>query len=165
MRRVNARQAAAIVRQLNGLDINIYPEMVPDGESDLVYNAGPAMAGQLALPGQAPAAGSGLPGAAPSAGQAYANPNSFSPYFFNTNLFMNQNYRRTALLIQNQSPADNLAVNFGNQAGTNAGLVLTPGQGFFWDVVTPNNSVYALFLTLVNPIGFAFEGSYIIPPA
>lgn len=165
MRRVNARQAAAIVRQLNGLDPNSFPEMVSDSEADFVYNAGPAVVGQLALPGQAPAAGSGLPGAAPAAGLGYANPNSFSPYFFNNNLFINQNYRRTALLIQNQSPSDNLAVNFGNKAAVNAGLILTPGQGFFWDVVTPNNSVYAQFLTLANPIGFAFEGTYIQPPA
>lgn len=69
------------------------------------------------------------------------------------------NPRRTLLLIQNQSAAQDLYVNLSGDAGLNNGLLLVAGQGVFFDVVCPYNAVSVYFGAATNEPGVVIEGA------
>lgn len=168
MRRVNRDQAADFMRglrgQLNGLDPNTFPTIPNDGDPDTVFNAGPPVVGSAPLNQQ--------PSTDMSGKRAYINHNTFTQYFFTDLFFINQNYNRNFLLLQNNNPttgptALTMAVSFGvsNSSGAQS-LNLIPGEGILFDFICPNNSVYASFIGFSGAAmaGYAIEGSYTVTP-
>ncbi len=91
------------------------------------------------------------------------NINSFGGYPFvigqASTTVLPQNMKRTLLLIQNQSPASNLYVNFSSDASPGNGILLTPGLGVFFDVNAPNNSISCFYDNITPQLGFIVEGS------
>ena len=96
------------------------------------------------------------------------NTNSFTLYPFSTNetsgsngsvSILPANQRRTFLLVQNQSAAEDLYFNFGADAGVNLGILLAPGFGCFFDIVCPYNQVNVYFDSSDNEPGVIIEGA------
>ncbi len=91
------------------------------------------------------------------------NNNSFGGYPFvigqASTTILPQNMKRTFLLVQNQSPASNLYVNFSSAASPGNGILLTPGLGVFFDVNAPNNSISCFYDNITPQLGFIVEGS------
>jgi hypothetical protein len=148
--------------QLNGLDPNTYPVIPNDGDPDTVLNAGPA------IPGTTPLNQQGMPS---GKGRAYTNNNAFNQYFTTDLFFLNQNFNRNFLLIQNQNPttgatALTMAVSFGVNGGVDNALQLAPGEGIVFDFICPNSSVYAQFIDFTGDAmaGYIIEGSYVAAP-
>lgn len=92
--------------------------------------------------------GSPLPGS----NAAQINYLTVNPLSFTGQFYLNANYRRGMLLIQNQGTGI-LYVNFGTVASASSGLQLAVGVGLLFDTKTPNNSVYGL------GTGYVLEGT------
>ncbi len=95
----------------------------------------------------------------------YQNNTSFSAYPFvvgsvqGTVQIVPQNLKRMWLLIQNQSAANNLWVNFSSGASPGNGLLLAFGQGIVIDVNVPNNSINVFFDNPTPQQGVVIEGA------
>jgi len=164
MRRLVRTQTDDILRQmrmvspgLGNLDEESHAIIEPDTDEEIVFNDKP-------VPGSTGVLTPGMPGYTGPGSMSFWNSNNFTGYPFNGPFFLNQNFRRTAILIQNNSAADSLVFNFGTQASAGNGIVLTAGQGILFDSVTPNNSLYISFLTSAAPAGFCVEGVYVDRP-
>ncbi len=95
----------------------------------------------------------------------YQNNTSFSVYPFvigtaqGSVQIVPQNLKRMWLLIQNQSAASNLYVNFSSGANVGNGILLAFGQGIVIDVNVPNNSVNVFFNNATPQAGVLVEGA------
>lgn len=69
------------------------------------------------------------------------------------------NAKRTLLIIQNQSAADDLYVNFGSDASVNSGLILAAGVGLVLDTSPPNNSISVFYNNATPQGGVIIEGA------
>ncbi len=95
----------------------------------------------------------------------YANNTSFSTYPFvigtaqGSTQIVPQNLKRMWLLVQNQSAASNLYINFSSGASVGNGILLGFGQGIVIDVNVPNNSVNIFFNNATPQPGVLVEGA------
>ena len=93
---------------------------------------------------------------------------SFTLYPFRLNIASNvvvqANPKRTFLMVQNQSVAGggvatDLFFNFTSGAGPNNGVLLSDGQGVFFDIVCPNNAITCAFNSNTAAQGIVVEGA------
>lgn len=94
-----------------------------------------------------------------------ANNNHFAPYPFaissatGSQTILPANSRRTFLLAQNQSAADDFYFNFASDAGIGQGILLAPGVGVFFDIVCPSDSIAVFFNSATVQRGLLIEGA------
>lgn len=95
----------------------------------------------------------------------YQNNTSFSTYPFvigttqGSTQIVPQNLKRMWLLIQNQSTASDMYVNFSSGAGVGNGIKLSFGVGIVIDVNVPNNSINVFFNNATPQAGVIVEGA------
>lgn len=132
-------------------------------------SAPPAMPATVVNPGTATATATAT-GATISApfgesDRAWSNPNTFATVPINAatpaNIpILSQNAQRSGLILQNNSTATSpdvaptFYVGFNSQPIAGFAVALAPGVGFFWDIITPRDSIYIL-------IG-AFSGASVV---
>lgn len=87
-------------------------------------------------------------------------PYTLYPFVLNaTAQILPGNQRRAILIVQNQSAADDLYINFGQGAGVNFGLLLPAGEGLILDEVPPTDQIFAFFDSATPQSGIVIEGS------
>lgn len=69
------------------------------------------------------------------------------------------NEARVFLFIQNQSLADTMYFNFGNEAGVNLGIELYPAQGFVFNEAVPWNAITVIVNSATAQRGIIVEGA------
>ncbi len=95
----------------------------------------------------------------------YKNNTSFSVYPFvigtvqGSVQIVPQNLKRQWLLIQNQSAASDMYINFSSGAGVGNGILLAFGQGIVIDTGVPNNSINVFFNNATPQAGVLVEGA------
>jgi hypothetical protein len=123
----------------------------------------------------------GQPASAPygESDRAWTNPTTYASISLAplqidpTQSVLNMNYKRNSLIIQNQcsaggsDTAPTLYVGFNAQAIPRQSLALSPGVGFFWDILTPRDSIYIAFAGTSNLggsvvfAGVVIQGTYV----
>jgi hypothetical protein len=73
--------------------------------------------------------------------------------------FLQKNLKRSMLIIQNQSTANNLWYNFGQPAAVNVCQFLVAGQTIGYDVTCPSDAVYIYFDGTGNNAGVIQEAT------
>lgn len=97
----------------------------------------------------------------PAVGYINHNISAITPFVISqaSTLILNQNRRRTMLVVQNTDAALTLYFSLGVGASVNSSIVLPAGAGFVFDSVCPSDSVNALF-SGPNGTGVVLEVTY-----